>query len=127
MSAHSCKIVYQELYELVTKLKEDLSKQEDKTQDSLGDIEAVSVKLLNISPEKIPKSLVSQWQSLVTESHRMLRLLKNDLMFFKAAKNAATQNLRRKIIEERLEKLDNFAKLLIEIDEKSDIGGKCTD
>lgn len=110
--------VYQDLDQLLDKLKESLSNQTSSFPHILSSIDVQAQHLQTLTPEKINPEMVSRWRSLVTETYRELKLLKTDLLFWQAARHSDKQASRRASIQERLEKLQQFQQLLqkIEVD-----------
>lgn len=96
-------IAYQQLQELLEKLKKNLNNGIN-YQQQLVEIDSISQLLLNSSQE--------EQISLITEIHRELRLLKTDLIFLQSIKNLDKQTIKKQAIQERLTRISSFTQLL---------------
>lgn len=67
-----------------------------------------------ITDIQLPKGQ-SQWHSATTEIHRHMRLLTVEVSFVQAAQQSHTQQQRLGQIEQRIEQLQGFTQVLIEL------------
>jgi hypothetical protein len=61
-----------------------------------------STNIMNLSCDDLSYSQVNLWQSWQTETHRLIRLLKTDLLFLLSAKQDLTKKERLTLIEAKL-------------------------
>ncbi len=61
-----------------------------------------STNIMNFDESKIDLNQVYNWQTWQIETHRLMRLLKTDLLFFANAKQEVTKNTRLASIQEKL-------------------------
>lgn len=71
--------------------------------DIWQDIESFfATKIMNFSDGNFNFNQLNTWQQWQTETHRLIRLLKTDLIFFAGAKQEVTKNIRLASIQEKL-------------------------
>ncbi len=61
------------------------------------------------------ESSQSQWQSAITEMHRHMRLLAIEVSFFQSARHSQTYQQRLEHLEQRLQQLQGFTQVLINL------------
>jgi len=59
--------------------------------------------ILPFSEELLDSNVASLWQSWQTESHRYIRLLNTDLLFFASAKQISTKRAKASLIDQHLQ------------------------
>ncbi len=62
-----------------------------------------STKIMSLTFDDLSSSQLNLWQSWQTETHRLIRLLKTDLLFLASAKQDSTRKQRLVLIEAKLQ------------------------
>jgi uncharacterized coiled-coil DUF342 family protein len=85
----------------------------DQIEESLQQLEQVfQEQVIALTPEELELGIVSRWQSVQTEIHRTFRLLRTDVLLWRAGKQATTKTQRLKVIGNRLEQLIDYCRIM---------------
>lgn len=75
--------------------------------------EICQTRALTLTEEGLGAAIVPRWQSVQTEINRAVRLLQNDIIFFRSARQPATRQTRLKTLCDRLEQLIGYCQVLL--------------
>lgn len=64
--------------------------------------------IMVLTNNELEPAIASSWQSLQTESHRALRLLRTDLLFLRSSRSSDTIQLKLATIRDRLDQLISY-------------------
>ncbi|BBA78819.1 hypothetical protein RGRSB_0202 [cyanobacterium endosymbiont of Rhopalodia gibberula] len=70
-------------------------------------------KILELTTENLENSAVSSRQSIQTEIHRMLRLLRTDFLFLQSSHKRRTTEQRLEIVLNHIEKLIGYCQVIL--------------
>ncbi len=104
-------LMWQQLFNLLSQLSTD-SIPDLKANISLA-IELFESQILTQSLDDLADPIAAKMRSYLTESHRLLRLLRMDVMFIAAARNQATQQQRLQAYQEKLDLLLQYCQAAI--------------
>ena len=76
--------------------------------------EIFQTRALTLTEEGLDSVLVPRWQSVQTEINRAVRLLQNDIIFLRSARQPATRQTRLKTLCDRLEQLIGYCQVLLQ-------------
>lgn len=71
----------------------------------------LNTKIIHLNFDEFDSSQVSQWQTWQTETHRLIRLLKTDLLFLASAKQDSTRESRLNSIQVKLHNLIHLTEI----------------
>ena len=80
--------------------------------------EIFQTRALTLTEEGLDSVLVPRWQSVQTEINRAVRLLQNDIIFLRSARQPATRQTRLKTLCDRLEQLIGYCQVLLQATEE---------
>ena len=80
--------------------------------------EIFQTRALTLTEEVLDPALVPRWQSVQTEINRAVRLLQNDIIFWRSARQPATRQTRLKTLCDRLEQLIGYCQVLLQATEE---------
>ena len=80
--------------------------------------EIFQTRALTLTEEVLDPALVPRWQSVQTEINRAVRLLQNDIIFLRSARQPATRQTRLKTLCDRLEQLIGYCQVLLQATEE---------
>ncbi|YAI81354.1 MAG: heterocyst frequency control protein PatD [cyanobacterium endosymbiont of Rhopalodia sterrenbergii] len=69
--------------------------------------------ILELTTENLEASVVSSWQSIQTEVHRTLRLLKTNFLFLQSSHKRGTEEQRLEIVLDHIEKLIGYCQVIL--------------
>jgi len=71
--------------------------------------------IMALTDRELDPQMGAQWQSLQTEMHRMMRLLRTDVTFLQAARQSALRQKRQASIRDRLARLSSYVEALLQL------------
>ncbi len=69
---------------------------------------------LKLTEEGMDGAIASRWLSVQIEINRAVRLLQNDLLFFRSARQSSTRQTRLKTLCDRIEQLIGYCRVLLQ-------------
>jgi hypothetical protein len=120
MLAASHNRAYQDFLTLLTTFRQNLSAQEQKSNQSYVTQEFQSVSawfeqnLVPLNAQDLEPGNAPRWQAVQTEILREFKLLSTDVLFLAAARQQTTQQTRLQSIDGRLTKLISYCQIMIQ-------------
>ncbi|MGF1487517.1 MAG: heterocyst frequency control protein PatD [Prochloraceae cyanobacterium] len=75
--------------------------------------EIFQTRALSLTEEGLDGAIASRWLSVQTEINRAIRLLQNDIIFLRSARQPATRQKRLKTVCDRIEQLIGYCRVLL--------------
>ena len=104
-------LIWQQLFILLSNLPSDTTP-ELKTSISQA-IELFEIKILPQDLDSLPDPIAGKMRSIITESHRLLRLLSMDALFIATARNPTTIDLRSQAYRDKLNLLLQYCQVVL--------------
>ena len=110
--------IYRELLNALLELK-NLSTAPDFELSSLEKQYALvkeifQTRALTLTEEAMDEAIASRWLSIQTEINRAIRLLQNDIIFLRSARQTTTRQTRLKVVCDRIEQLIGYCRVLLQ-------------